>query len=194
MSQTATYSLDSFIADIRKVFASTHDPVGRAEGVQAHMRQLLATPGWLEEKLQLPAQGGFGRYDLYVDAEYGHPAPGFLIMCSVQRPGQSNIAPHDHGASWVVYGVYKGAIEQRKYRWSYPDAPTGSAPRLEEGERYVQKEGEVAYFLPGEIHSTGNVAEGRSLVLRVEGQKLDGVWRHRYNKETNTAQAFQAGA
>ncbi|MGH8056378.1 MAG: hypothetical protein ACREOH_03965 [Candidatus Entotheonellia bacterium] len=194
MTQTQTYTLDSFIADVRNAFASTPDPVARAEAVRGHLRQLLAVPGWLEERLQLPAEGGFGRHDLHVDAEYGHPAPGFLVMCSVQRPGQSGTPPHDHGASWVVYGVYKGAIEQRKYRWAYPEAPTKSAPKLEESERYVQGEGEVAYFLPGEIHSTGNVSAGRSLVVRVEAQKLDGVWRHRYDKAANTARAFQAGA
>jgi len=194
MTRTEPYTLDRFIVDVRQAFASTPDPVARAEAVRKHLQRLLAVPGWLEEQLQLPAEGGFGRHDLYVDAEYGHPAPGFLIMCSAQRPGQSSIPPHDHGASWVVYGVYKGAIEQRKYRWSYPEAPTKSAPRLEESERFVQGEGEVAYFLPGEIHSTSNISEGRSLVVRVEAQKLDGVWRHRYDKAANTAQAFQAGA
>ena len=77
---------------------------------------------------------------------------GFLLMCGVQRPGQDN-APHDHGDSWVVYGVYKGAIEQTKWRWVYPDSDWTS-PEIKSAENYVQKEGEVAFFLPGEIHTT----------------------------------------
>ena len=156
------------------------------------MQRLLSVPGWLEEKINLPDEGGFGRSNLYVDEEYGHPDPGFLVMCSVQRPGQSN-KPHDHGASWVVYGVYKGAIEQRKYRWAYPEGPiTSSSPKLLESERYLQGEGEVAFFLPGEIHTTHNVVDGRSLVIRIEAQKLDQVWRHRYDQEANTVQAYRS--
>ena len=192
MTQTSTYTMESFVADLRGVFASTNDPIGRAEGVRKHVQQLLSTSGVLEEKMNLPAEGGFGRTDLYVDADYGHPSPGFLVMCSAQQPGQSN-SPHDHGACWVVYGVYKGAIEQRKYNWKYPDgAPTTSSPTLQESERYTQKEGQAAYFLPGEIHTTHNVHDGRTIIVRVEAQDLKGVWRHRYNQETNTGSVYQS--
>jgi hypothetical protein len=34
----------------------------------------------------------------------------------------------------------------------------------------------------------------RSLVVRMEAHKLDGVWGHRYDTAANTAEAFQAGA
>ena len=193
MTQIGTYTLDAFVDDVRTVFSSTKDPVARAEGVRQHMRRLLSVPGWLEENIGLPAEGGFGRSDLYVDKEFGHPDAGFLLMCSTQRPGQSN-KPHDHGASWVVYGVYKGAIEQRKYRWAYSGGPASSAPTLQESERFLQKEGEVAYFLPGEIHTTHNVLEGRSLVLRLEAQKLDQVWRHRYDQDSNSGEVYRSDA
>ena len=42
-------------------------------------------------------------------------------MCGIQRPVQDNL-PHDHGTTWVVYGVYQGAIEQTKWRWYYAEA------------------------------------------------------------------------
>lgn len=186
MATTTTYTFDTFISDVRGVFAATKDPLARAEGVRHHLQRLLTVPGWLEERLNLPAEGGFGRTDLYMDRDYGHPAPGFLVMCSVQRPGQANPAPHDHGASWVAYGVYQGAIEQRTFRWVYPEGPTKSPPKLQESGRFLQRQGEVAYFLPGEIHSPSNASNGRTIVVRVEAQKLEGVLRHRYNQETNT--------
>src|SRR6266852_2525307 len=107
------------------------------------MRELLAVPGWLEEKLQSLPKGGYGRVDLHMDDKYGHPEPGFLAMCSAQ--------------DWT-------------------------SPELKPAERYVQREGEVAFFLPGEIHTTKNVHDGRSLVFRLEGQRLDRVLRHRYNQ------------
>jgi hypothetical protein len=50
--------------------------------------------------------------------------------------------------------------------------------------RFVQEDGAVAYFLPGEIHDTLNVEETRSIVVRLESQKLDRVTRFQYNPET----------
>jgi len=190
MTQTQTYTLDSFIADVRNAFVSTPDPVARAEAVRGHLQQLLAVPGWLEEQLKQLPEGGYGRVDLHLDEEYGHPEPGFLAMCSAQRPGQDN-APHDHGASWVVYGVYEGEIEQTRWRWVYPEHDWTS-PALKPTERYVQRAGEVAFFLPGEIHTTKNVHSGRSLVFRLEAQRLNTVIRHRYNQREQSASAFRS--
>lgn len=190
MAQIATYTLEQFIADIREVFATIKDPRAQAQAVAEHTKKILAVPGWLEEKIDLPAEGGYGRADLYVDDERGHPGTGFLLMCSIQapgvKPGEAGTVPHDHGASWVVYGVYKGAIEQTVYNWSYSGGAWAS-PQVKESTRFVQREGEVAYFLPGVIHKTLNASNGRSLVLRVEAQKLDWVTRHRYNLESNSA-------
>lgn len=192
MAQTGVYTLKAFIDDIRKEFAASTDPRTIAQGVARHMKEILAVPAWLEDKAKAPAEAGYGRADLHLDDEYGHPGPGFLVMCSIQKPGkqtESGGVPHDHGASWVVYGVYKGAISQSKWRWEYPEGQWTS-PRLSKALSFVQREGEVAFFLPGEIHSTENVHDGQSLVLRVEAQTLDRVVRHRYDDEANTAVAL----
>jgi predicted metal-dependent enzyme (double-stranded beta helix superfamily) len=156
------------------------------------MQELLRVPGWLEEQIHLPAEGGFGRHDLHHDTEFGHPEGGFLLMCGIQRPGQDNL-PHDHGTTWVVYGVYQGAIEQTKWRWSYP-ATDRTAPELKPLESWVQGPGDIAFFLPGEIHHTRCVAADRAVVIRLEGQKLAGMLRHRYDPQTNTAELYTSGA
>ena len=106
-------------------------------------------------------------------------------MVSVQKPGQDNL-PHDHGVTWVVYGVYKGAIRQRKWRWAFPGEGVDHAQIRESGQ-FTQHDGDVAYFLPGEIHDTLNVQEeGRSLVVRLESQKLDRVTRFQYDPAAGT--------
>ena len=129
---TTTRTMEKLVQDIRDVFASTGDPREQAQRVAAHMQEALRVPGWLEEAINLPPAEGYGRVDLHQDEEYGHPGPGFLLMCSIQHPGQDNW-PHDHGSSWVVYGVYEGAIEQVKWGWVYDQGqwttPTLSAIR-----------------------------------------------------------------
>lgn len=192
MTQAATYTLETFVADVRQIFASTKDPRAQAQGVARHMQELLKAPGWLEEQIDLPAEGGFGRHDLHQDEEYGHPEGGFLLMCGIQRPGQDNL-PHDHGNTWVVYGIHQGAIEQTKWRWSYPEADR-TAPEIKPLESWVQGPGDVAFFLPGEIHNTRNVDADRSVVIRLEGQKLAGMLRHRYDPKTNTAEVYTSGS
>ena len=188
MTQTAVYTMEAFVEDARQVFASTKDPRIQAQQIARHLKELLKVPGWLEEKIDLPAEGGFGSHELHHDQEYGHPDGGFYLMCGVQRPGQDNL-PHDHGSTWVVYGVYQGGIEQTKWRWSYPEADRTS-PELKNVESWVQEPGEIAFFLPGEIHNTRNADEVRSVVVRLEGQKLAGLPRHRYDPKTNSAEIY----
>ena len=192
MTQTATYTMEAFVDDVKEIFASTKDPLAQAQAVADHMQVLLDVPDWLEEKLNLPEEGGFGRYDLHFDEDSGSPEPGFLLMCTVQKPDQDNL-PHDHGAAWVVYGVYDGAIEQTKWRWSYPETDRTS-PQIKPLESWVQEPGDIAFFLPGEIHHTRNAVEGRSVVIRLEGQKLSGMLRHRYNPKDSSAELYSSGS
>ena len=94
--QTTSYTMQAFIEDVRNVFRTETDPHVQAKMVSGFMKTLLAVPGWLEEKLELEEQGGYGRYSLHLDEETGHPGNGWWLMASVQEPGQDNL-PHDHG-------------------------------------------------------------------------------------------------
>ena len=60
-------------------------------------------------------------------------------------------------------------------------------------ESWVQGAGDIAFFLPGEIHQTRCVADDRAVVIRLEGQKLAGMLRHRYDPKTNTAELYTSG-
>ncbi len=188
MVQTAAYTVEAFVADVKEIFASTQDPLKQAQGVSDHLEALLAEPDWLEQAIELPEEEGYGRYTIYLDEDAGHPGNGWWLMASVQKPGQDNL-PHDHGAAWVVYGVYKGSIRQRKWRWYYPGEGV-DYPQIKETGEFVQKDGAAAFFLPGEIHDTLNLEEGRSLVVRLESQKLDRVIRYQYNPTENTVKVY----
>ena len=183
-TQIANYTMEAFVEDVRNVFRNETDPHVQAKTVSAFLEDLLAVPGWLEEKIDIPEEGRYGRFSLHLDEETGHPGNGWWLMASVQKPGQDNL-PHDHGVTWVVYGIYKGSIRQRKWRWAFPGEGVDHAQIKETGQ-FIQRDGDVAYFLPGEIHDTLNIEEGRSIVVRLESQKLDRVTRFQYNPETGT--------
>ena len=59
MTQVATYTMETFVADVRQIFATTKDPRTQAQEVARHMKELLNAPGWLEERL---APAGRGRF------------------------------------------------------------------------------------------------------------------------------------
>ena len=188
MTQTATYTVEAFVDDVKRIFASTKDPLVQAQGVAGRLKELLAVPGWLEEKINLPEEGGYGRYELHLDEEQGLPGPGFWLMVSVQKDGQESPV-HDHGVAWVAYAVYKGAIEQSKWRWFYKGEGV-DATQIKKYGSFVQNDGSVAFFLPGEIHKTLNVAGGRSVVVRLESQKLDRITRYQYDPKDNSVKVM----
>ena len=56
----------------------------------------------------------------------------------------------------------------------------------------LQKPGDAAYFLPGEIHSTQGSTEEETVYVRVTSQDLDNVWRHRYHLGDNKSSVFRS--
>jgi len=196
MAQTQVYTLERFVEDSHDIYKASTDALSRAQGVAENLRRLLAVPGWIEERLNLPAEGGFGTYCLHQDTEYGHPQPGFTFLVHVtparrQSGAGSTGAPHDHGPCFVVYGMYVGSTIQRKYRWTGADAQNHT-PKMEEYVRFPQLEKETAFFLPGEIHSPMSTTEGpRSILVRVTSQDLAQVWRHRYSLSEGGAELIR---
>lgn len=182
-------SIDQFIEGVREVFANSQDARTQAQGIARHMKVLLADPGLMDE-IKQRAGGKTGRIDLHIDDKYGHPGPGFCLMTSLAGSGgggPGGFRPHDHGASFVVYGVYKGAIEQTKYRWVYVKEGEWTSPELAPGDRFVQHPGDIAFFLPGEIHKTAAVGNEPPVVIRLEAQFLPRVTRHAYDLQKSGA-------
>ena len=192
MTQTKVYTLEAFIGDVQAVFASTKDPRAQAQGIAKHLTDILAVPGWLEEKLE---SRGPGALDLHIDEKLGHPGPdttpGFKVMCSLSEGTVPTVnTPHDHGAGFVVYGVYQGENEHTTWRWTHPEGDLVST-QLTADKTFKLQAGQVAFFLPGEIHSVRRSVEGRTIVVRVESRDLDNLWRHRYDADANSAAAFR---
>jgi predicted metal-dependent enzyme (double-stranded beta helix superfamily) len=195
MTQTSAYSVEAFIEDVRQAFSSTKDPRSQAQAIARHLTELLAVPGWAEEKLRKQAEAGGGALDLHVDEKLGHPGPdttpGFKLMCSLSQGTVPTVnTPHDHGAGFVVYGVYQGENEHTTWRWTHPEGDHIST-QLSPQTTFKLTAGQVAFFLPGEIHSVRRSVEDRTIILRIESRDLDNLWRHRYDAEASSAMAFK---
>jgi len=92
---------------------------------------------------------------------------GFMLLAHTE--GQDLYRPpHDHGRSWVVYGVQSGAIEVR----SYAKTPSmGGGHRLVLRGEAVLRPGEARAYLPGDIHDTRCVS-GPALLFRFTERDL----------------------
>ena len=193
MTQVGTYTLERFISDARDEIKADPDPHVHAHRIADHLRQLLAGPeGWLEAKfaqMPPPPQQGVTAYRLHKDDEVGFPTPGLTVLGHIFKGG--NQGPiHDHGPSWVVYGVYKGEVTQKRYRradgdlkgaraggWRDDQAEGVDIQSLEE---FVQKPGEVTVIWHGQQHAMVPTPPDDSLVIRVTGQYLSGVESNYY--------------
>ena len=186
---TAAYTEQRFIEDIREAFASTTDARVQAQTIADRMRELFVT-GWPQNSERFGKEAG--SYTIHADPDYGHPDPGFMVLAYRQGPQKAGVpSPHDHGACFVVYGVAAGSNVHARYRWSYP-ADSTQPPALEKVQEVLQKPGDAAYFLPGEIHSTQGSTEEETVYVRVTSQDLDHIWRHRYRLGDNRTSMFKS--
>lgn len=113
--------------------------------------------------------------ELYRDPEHGFVLLGHAESAGLYRP------PHDHGRSWVLYAVQRGAIEMGSYaRLTDPDG----AVRLVRRDSGVVSAGQVRVYLPGDIHDTRCVADGTLLFrfterdLKREGLEAGRITRY----------------
>ena len=152
------------------------------DAVRRHLERLLrarATEDWLETLCRKAASSR----ELYRD-----PNHGFVLLAHTEPAGLYR-PPHDHGRSWVIYGVQQGASVMTTYaRAKDPDG----AVRLVRREGTTVRPGQVQVYLPGDIHDT-RCTSGPALIYRFTQRDLkkedsrehritryvecDGAWR-----------------
>lgn len=193
MTQTATYTEQQFIQDVKEAFASTPDARTQAHKIAQHMQRMLAVPGWPESSIRAQGGGQPGSYILHKDEEQGHPAPGFVLLAYISEPRKPTDfqPPHDHGAAFVVYGISSGGTIQTRYRWEYSDN-LEEQPDLKAWQEVDQDPGMAAYFLPGEIHNTQRRIDQPTVYVRLTSQDLGEIWRHRYDPRTFSSHGFKS--
>lgn len=161
------YTLPQLASDIRETLEAKPGRAGR-EAVCALVSRALKDPQFVADHLKDRPAGGNPREILYED-----PKLGFCICGHVYEPNAVG-NPHDHGASWAIYGQATGITEMTD--WKVVEKGDGSKPTYVVPERvYELKPGDAHFYDIGDIHSPRRMMPSR--LIRVEGANLDKVKR-----------------
>lgn len=164
------YTLAQFAADCHEALTRDPGPGGR-ETVRARLETLLAEPDFVAAL----SPGGSGKAVLHHD-----PETGIYVMAHGADGGGRKGRPHDHGASWAVYGQATGITEMTVWERTDDRSRPGHAV-LEDIHAFTLEPGSAALFDTGIIHSTAHPRPARW--VRVTGTDLDAIERHAYDPE-----------
>jgi hypothetical protein len=164
------YELDQFIADIRAILKRDPGPAGREE-VRRNLERLLTNNDFVAQTCGDDAP--LGLKVLYEDKDLG-----FQVLAHVNDKARKS-PPHDHGASWAIYGQatkYTDMIE-----WERVGGDDKHA-ELKEIKRYRLDPGHAGIYQSGAIHSIDY--PDRARFIRVTGTNLDKINRVRFDLKT----------
>jgi hypothetical protein len=161
------YTLTELAADIRETLKGDG---GRAskERICSYVSRSLTDKAFIARHLTDRAPGAHPRQVLYEDPELG------FCICGHVYDGPANGAPHDHGASWAIYGQATGVTEMTDWRIVKQGA-AGEPSLVEPVKTYQMHPGDARLYDVGDVHSPKRDAPVR--LIRIEGSNLDRVRR-----------------
>ena len=119
-----SYDLDQFVSDCRAILKRDPGPEGREE-VRMRLERLLANQDFVEKYCGEHVPRG-------LKVLYEDPELGFQILAHINDKARVS-PPHDHGASWAIYGQathYTDMIEwEREDDAAQPGRPSSSRSR-----------------------------------------------------------------
>lgn len=159
------YDLDQFKTDCHKILSADPGPKGREE-VRVRLERLLSNPDFIARYCADDTPQG-------LTVLYEDPSLGFQILAHINEKGRVS-PPHDHGASWAIYGQAAGYTDM--IEWERVD--DGSDPahaKLEPKKKYRLEPGHAGIYQDGAIHSIDYPPKSR--FVRVTGTNLDRIPR-----------------
>jgi predicted metal-dependent enzyme (double-stranded beta helix superfamily) len=176
------YDLDQFIADCRTTL--TRDPgIAGREQVRLDLERLLANPDFIAKYCGDDAPRG-------VNVLYEDDKLGFQVLAHIYEKARVS-PPHDHGASWAIYGQatkYTDMIE-----WHRDD--NGADPKhaeLTPKKKYRLNPGQAGIYQDGTIHSIDYPDYAR--FIRVTGTDLDKIPRIKIDLKTGAVAQMYTGS
>ena len=177
------YEFETFCADCRDAYDAETN-VADLETVRVNLERLLQTnPEFVEKHCGEKAE--FGVHEIYRDDD-----KGFIVYAHIFPKGRTS-PPHDHGASWAVYGQTSKFTDMTE--WQRLD--DGSKPEFAEIEKtnsYRLEPGMAGKFGPHEIHQIH--FEDNSRIIRVTGADLFIADTLTYDPAANSVKTVGAGS
>jgi hypothetical protein len=150
------YTLQEFCDDHHALLTSGQ-PLGKAlPKIAEKLSALLKNPEFVAETFN--DETPIGRRTLHHDSD-----TDVYVLAHVYE-GPKKGSPHNHGASWAVYGTAK---EEQAV--------------LEPVEHYALGPGQTRAYGPGVLHSTEHPR--KAWVIRVTGTDVDAIPRYRFKAE-----------
>ncbi len=166
------YSLVEFCHDVRAILRESDDGEGR-EQVRRKLEALLGDPDFRATYVGPGNDAGM---------EQIHQDPELHFCVLAYNMTESRISPpHDHGASWAVYGQAAGHTDMTV--WS----ATGDAGGIEPVRTFRLEAGQAGLFDVREIHSIEYTAGAR--FVRVTGVDMTGEERWVFDPATGEVRA-----
>jgi predicted metal-dependent enzyme (double-stranded beta helix superfamily) len=166
------YDLDQFIADCCGILARDPGPAGR-EQVRANLERLLANGDFVCEYCGDDAPRG-------LKVLYEDPKLGFQILAHINDKARVS-PPHDHGASWAIYGQAKLWTDMTEWKRE-DDGKDAKHAKLAPEKKYRLNPGQAGIYQNGAIHSIDYPDKSR--FVRVTGVNLDNITRIRVDLKT----------
>jgi len=167
-----SYDLDQFIADCRSALEQDPGPAGR-EKVRLNLERLLKQPDFLARHCSDDTPPGL--HVLHDD-----PQLGFQILAHINEKARVS-PPHDHGASWAIYGQAKEYTDMTEWE-RVDDGADAARAELKPTKKYRLNPGQAGIYQDGAIHSIDYPDNSR--FIRVTGTNLDRIRRDSFDLET----------
>lgn len=176
----ATYTLDQYVEDLRRITAETQDDRVIMDGVRPLSQRLALDRSWLDPRFyEGDPEQGFGVYLLHEE-----PNHRLAVFAVTWLPG-AGAAPHNHLTWSVVAGV--DGVERNTF-WKRLDdgSRSGYAEIRRQGDKLFGP-GEVVTLMPDAIHSVVNETGAVTVSLHTYGMHLNYTGRLEFDPDRNTA-------
>jgi predicted metal-dependent enzyme (double-stranded beta helix superfamily) len=180
MSNPRLPIFDTFIGDLRAVWAAESDNQRRMEKAKPLLERLVKDPTLKARSADWPSTEGGKNLLLYVDPHYL-----FVINAVVRMPGRTG-SVHDHADAWVLYGVLDGSESLERFERVDDGSRPGHA-EVKLSSVTTGTQGKVDLVPPNAIHAEQG-GPTRSVAIIVRSQRLgEGtVLQRRYDPKAKT--------
>lgn len=159
------YELDQFISDCRNSLKRDPGPAGR-EQVRSNLERLLNNKDFVEKYCGDNVERG-------LKVLYEDPDLKFQVLAHINDKARVS-PPHDHGASWAIYGQAKLWTDMTEWK-RLDDGKDPKHAKLEPEKKYRLSPGQAGIYQDGAIHSIDYPDKSR--FVRVTGTNLDRINR-----------------